>query len=157
MNWRQSLLSHQSINLLSVSNYIRRFHLSNYQILCKKYDLDYSNYPKLNNGDLEEQFVRGSGPGGQAVNKAMNCVVLKHIPSGLVVKCHQTRSLEKNQEIAREILTEKLDSKLNGENSIANQKKRFDEVRSKAMELKKKKLNQLKNEWKKREGLLKEE
>lgn len=42
--------------------------------------------PVLNEDDLEEQFVRGSGPGGQATNKTSNCVVLKHIPSGIVVK-----------------------------------------------------------------------
>ena len=42
--------------------------------------------PVLDEKDLEEQFVRGSGPGGQATNKTSNCVVLKHIPTGLVVK-----------------------------------------------------------------------
>uniref|UniRef100_A0A452GQM5 Prokaryotic-type class I peptide chain release factors domain-containing protein n=1 Tax=Gopherus agassizii TaxID=38772 RepID=A0A452GQM5_9SAUR len=40
----------------------------------------------LSEADLEEQFVRGNGPGGQATNKTSNCVVLKHIPSGIVVK-----------------------------------------------------------------------
>lgn len=40
----------------------------------------------LNETDLEEQFVRGFGPGGQATNKTNNCVVLKHLPSGIVVK-----------------------------------------------------------------------
>lgn len=44
------------------------------------------NLPFLNEEDLEEQFVRGSGPGGQATNKTSNCVVLKHIPTGVVVK-----------------------------------------------------------------------
>ncbi|XP_054852742.1 mitochondrial translation release factor in rescue [Eublepharis macularius] len=63
----------------------------------------------LNEAELEEQFVRGSGPGGQATNKTSNCVVLKHIPSGIVVKCHQTRSVELNRQHAREILQEKVD------------------------------------------------
>lgn len=40
----------------------------------------------LDESELEEQFVKGHGPGGQATNKTSNCVVLKHIPSGLVVK-----------------------------------------------------------------------
>lgn len=40
----------------------------------------------LEESDLEEQFVKGHGPGGQATNKTSNCVVLKHVPSGLVVK-----------------------------------------------------------------------
>lgn len=43
-------------------------------------------FPELKPEDLEENFVRGSGPGGQAVNKTSNCVVLKHIPTGIVVK-----------------------------------------------------------------------
>lgn len=40
----------------------------------------------LNESELEEQFVKGHGPGGQATNKTSNCVVLKHVPSGIVVK-----------------------------------------------------------------------
>lgn len=50
-----------------------------------KHTIDYSKLPKINECDLSEQFVRGSGPGGSAVNKNANCVVLTHIPSG---KCY---------------------------------------------------------------------
>ncbi|KAK2902078.1 hypothetical protein Q8A73_011824 [Channa argus] len=71
--------------------------------------------PVLNEDELEEQFVRGSGPGGQATNKTSNCVVLKHIPTGIVVKCHQTRSMDTNRKRAREILREKLDVTYKGE------------------------------------------
>ncbi|KAF2987543.1 hypothetical protein EK904_013216, partial [Melospiza melodia maxima] len=75
------------------------------------------NLLELSEAELEEQFVRGDGPGGQATNKTNNCVVLKHIPSGIVVKCHQTRSVEKNRKIAREILQEKVDLFYKGEDS----------------------------------------
>ncbi|NXU16533.1 CL065 factor, partial [Pardalotus punctatus] len=75
------------------------------------------NLLELPEAELEEQFVRGDGPGGQATNKTNNCVVLKHIPSGIVVKCHQTRSVEKNRKIAREILQEKVDLFYKGEDS----------------------------------------
>ena len=44
--------------------------------------IDYSKFPKIVEEDLEEQFVRGSGPGGQSVNKTSNCVVLKHKATG---------------------------------------------------------------------------
>ncbi|NXW95654.1 CL065 factor, partial [Alopecoenas beccarii] len=71
----------------------------------------------LTEAELKEQFVRGDGPGGQATNKTNNCVVLKHIPSGIVVKCHQTRSVEQNRKIAREILQEKVDLFYKGEDS----------------------------------------
>uniref|UniRef100_A0A8C3L7R3 Chromosome 12 open reading frame 65 n=1 Tax=Chrysolophus pictus TaxID=9089 RepID=A0A8C3L7R3_CHRPC len=72
---------------------------------------------RLAEAELKEQFVRGDGPGGQATNKTSNCVVLKHVPSGIVVKCHQTRSVEKNRKIAREILQEKVDLFYKGEES----------------------------------------
>ncbi|KAM8960738.1 mitochondrial translation release factor in rescue [Pelodytes ibericus] len=72
---------------------------------------------ELKEEELEEQFVRGHGPGGQATNKTSNCVVLKHMPSGIVVKCHQTRSLEVNRKKARDILQEKIDVFYKGENS----------------------------------------
>ena len=45
-----------------------------------KATLDYSRYPKLNEAELEETFTRGSGPGGQAVNKTSNCIMLRHYP-----------------------------------------------------------------------------
>lgn len=47
---------------------------------------DLADLVHLEEDELEEQFVRGSGPGGQATNKTSNCVVLKHNPSGIVVK-----------------------------------------------------------------------
>lgn len=47
---------------------------------------DLADLPVLKEEDLKEQFVRGHGPGGQATNKTSNCVVLKHTPTGIVVK-----------------------------------------------------------------------
>lgn len=40
----------------------------------------------LKESDLEERFVKGGGPGGQAVNKTNNAVWVRHIPSGFQVK-----------------------------------------------------------------------
>ncbi|KAM4763538.1 probable peptide chain release factor C12orf65 homolog, mitochondrial [Corvus cornix cornix] len=85
------------------------------------------NLLELTEAELEEQFVRGDGPGGQATNKTNNCVVLKHIPSGIVVKCHQTRSVEKNRKIAREILREKVDLFYKGEDSDVFKEKKASE------------------------------
>nr|XP_019589568.1 PREDICTED: probable peptide chain release factor C12orf65 homolog, mitochondrial [Rhinolophus sinicus] len=89
----------------------------------------------LDESELEEQFVKGHGPGGQATNKTSNCVVLKHIPSGLVVKCHQTRSVDQNRKLARKILQEKVDVFYNGENSLVYKDKR--EAEKKKQERKK--------------------
>ena len=78
--------------------------------------------------ELEEKVTLGSGPGGQAVNKTANAVFLKHLPTGLWVKCHQTRSLENNRKIARKLLLVKLDNFVNGENSAENRQKAIDKV-----------------------------
>ncbi|KAJ2970164.1 hypothetical protein NUW58_g9779 [Xylaria curta] len=42
--------------------------------------------------EIEESFLKGSGPGGQKINKTNSAVQLKHTPTGLVVKCQATRS-----------------------------------------------------------------
>lgn len=50
--------------------------------IALKHTVDYSRVPQLNELDLSERFVAGSGPGGSAVNKNSNCVVLTHNPTG---------------------------------------------------------------------------
>lgn len=87
--------------------------------------IDRSKIPKLDEKDLDEQFIKGSGPGGQGVNKTVNCCVLVHRPTGLVVKCHEQRSLEQNRRRAREIMVQKLDNLYNGEDSVTAQKTRI--------------------------------
>jgi protein subunit release factor B len=72
--------------------------------------------------DLEYQYVRGSGPGGQATNKTSNCVLLKHVPTNIIVKCHDTRSLETNKQLAFKRLKDKLDAMINGKLSKENLK-----------------------------------
>ncbi|RDX52678.1 hypothetical protein OH76DRAFT_1454148 [Lentinus brumalis] len=69
--------------------------------------------PELKEEDLEESFVRGSGPGGQSVNKTENNVQLLHKPTGLRVACQETRSLKQNRKLARRILLDKLDALYN--------------------------------------------
>ncbi|GJJ12005.1 hypothetical protein Clacol_006243 [Clathrus columnatus] len=69
--------------------------------------------PVMDENDLKESFVRGSGPGGQSINKTENCVQLLHVPTGIRVSCQETRSLELNRRIARKLLLEKLDQRQN--------------------------------------------
>ncbi len=59
--------------------------------------------------DIQEHFVRSSGPGGQNVNKTSSCVQLKHLPSGIEVKCQQERSQLLNRLLARELLVNKIE------------------------------------------------
>ncbi|GFS30338.1 probable peptide chain release factor C12orf65, mitochondrial [Trichonephila inaurata madagascariensis] len=99
--------------------------ISTFLNFCKqKSTIDYSKFPKLDEKEVEEQFIKGSGPGGSKVNKSTNCVLLKHKPTGIVVKCHESRLLQENQKIARERLLNQLDEYYNGEMSIAAQKKK---------------------------------
>ena len=56
--------------------------------------------------DLDESFILGGGPGGQKTNKTSNVVRLAHEPSGLMVRCGETRSRETNRWLARRMLAE---------------------------------------------------
>ena len=62
--------------------------------------------------DLDESFVRGSGNGGQKINKTSSTVRLKHEPSGLDVRCQDGRSLAANRYNARVLLCEKLEHRI---------------------------------------------
>ncbi len=64
----------------------------------------------INDEDLVEQFVRGTGPGGQKINKTSSTVLLKHLPSGIEVRCQRGRSQAANREWARTELCEKLEA-----------------------------------------------
>ena len=63
---------------------------------------------ELADADIEETFVRGSGSGGQKINKTSSCVQLKHLPTGTIIRCQETRSREANRWLAREMLAERL-------------------------------------------------
>lgn len=58
--------------------------------------------------DIEEKFIRSSGKGGQKVNKTSTCVYLKHIPTGIEVKCMKDRSQSVNRFLARRELVERI-------------------------------------------------
>ena len=86
----------------------------------------------IDEADIREQFVRGSGKGGQKVQKTSSCVQLLHQPSGIEVRCEKTRSQALNRYYARVALCEKIAEKFHAEKSkrqaerekIKRQKKR---------------------------------
>ena len=63
----------------------------------------------LDERDLQERFIRGSGPGGQAINKLSTNVELVHIPTHTRVTCQHTRSRQQNREIARRLMSQRLE------------------------------------------------
>ena len=74
---------------------------------------------KIKEDDLIEKFIKSQGHGGQKINKTSTCVWLKHKPSGIIVKCQETRSQSVNRFLARRILAEKISKKILGEKSEA--------------------------------------
>lgn len=88
--------------------------------------------------DLEEKFIRSSGHGGQKVNKSATCVYLRHIPTGVDVKCQKTRSQGLNRYYARVILCDKIEAIEYGKKSkrqlmIEKKRKQKDRRRRRAM------------------------
>ena len=68
----------------------------------------------VSEADLEESFVRSGGHGGQNVNKTSTCVMLVHRPTGVQVKCQETRQQGLNRFIARRLLLDKVEAIKNG-------------------------------------------
>ncbi len=71
--------------------------------------------------DLLEKFVRGSGAGGQKINKTSSCVFLKHLPTGIAIKCQAERSREMNRFLARRELCDQIDTIENGKATAKSQ------------------------------------
>jgi protein subunit release factor B len=76
----------------------------------------------IREADLEERFVRSQGKGGQNVNKTSTAVYLKHLPTGIEVKCQQERSQVLNRYLARRILADKVERLILGKRSAEQQR-----------------------------------
>ncbi len=116
------------VALLPDENLRERILLYIYQLISK---LENERSPNKNHNqplqplheeELLESFVRGSGAGGQKINKTSNRVVLVHLPTKIRVECQDTRSLQQNRKIARKRLQIKLDQHFNGISSRVEMK-----------------------------------
>ncbi len=96
--------------------------------------------------DIEEQFIKGGGHGGQKINKTSSTVRLKHLPTGIEIKCQEHREQLKNRMTAYRLLIDKIEEKIKGKESekakkifkLRKQKKRRSKkTKEKLLELKK--------------------
>jgi len=81
----------------------------------------------IRESDIEEKFIHSGGPGGQHVNKSSTGVYLKHIPTGIEVKCTQERSQALNRFLARRLLINKVENRILGARS--EEQKRIEKIR----------------------------
>ncbi len=116
---------------------------------------------KLQLNEIQESFMTSGGPGGQNVNKRATCVYLKHIPTGLAVRCQKQRSQGLNRFLAWRSLVEKIEKYYLGQSQaekeklekIRRQKKRRSRrlrlkvLREKRYRAEKKKLRARVREW----------
>ena len=77
--------------------------------------------------DIVEKFIRAQGPGGQNVNKVSTCVYLRHLLTGIEVKCQQERSQAQNRYRARQLLLKKIECAVLRKSS--EEQKRIEKIR----------------------------
>ncbi len=95
----------------------------------------------INEEDIEEKFVRSLGKGGQKVNKTSSCVYIKHIPTGIEVKCMRERSQSVNRFLARRVLVERVE-RLLGQPSVTDIRR--EKIRKQKQKLRKRVMAKLK-------------
>jgi protein subunit release factor B len=80
---------------------------------------------RIREEDLEETFIRGTGAGGQKINKTSSTVVLRHVPTGIEVRCQQERSQSQNRLLAREELCQRIAARRDAEKlELKNEKEK---------------------------------
>lgn len=93
------------------------------KIKALKYKMEKLN---IKEQDIIEKFILSGKKGGQKANKSHNAVYLKHIPTGIQIKCNTTRERETNRFLARRLLTEKIEEKIYG---TSDSLKRIEKIR----------------------------
>lgn len=96
--------------------------------------------------DINEMFVRGSGKGGQKINKTSSTVLLRHLPTGIEVRCQKHREQSKNRISAYKLLLDKIEFLQKGKESAKakkifklrkQKKRRSKKAKEKILEMKK--------------------
>ena len=106
-----------------------RYH--NFDIKKEKVDALFDKIEELglSMADVEEKFVRGSGAGGQKINKTNSNVQMTHAPTGLQSECQRERQREKNRFIALRALVDKIEAQLKGGSGMTKEEKKIAALR----------------------------
>lgn len=83
----------------------------------------------VRSADVDERFVRGTGPGGQKINKTSSTVWLRHRSTGVEVRCQRERSQAANRELAWIELCGKLEQRLRDARAAVQQENEADRRR----------------------------
>lgn len=75
----------------------------------------------IREADLDERFIRGSGPGGQKINKTASCIAISHRPTRIEVRCQASRSQALNRFLARRELCDRVEERILGAASARRQ------------------------------------
>lgn len=118
----------------------------NFPVDLPEYFLQKAQELQVRPEDISEFFIRGSGSGGQKINKTSSCVLLRHYPTGIEVRCQKHREQSANRLSAYKLLILKIEEKIKGVESerakkifkLRKQKqKRSKRAKEKMLELKK--------------------
>jgi len=90
--------------------------------LSQKY-LKLANDLNINPEEIEEHFTRGSGAGGQKINKTSSCVELTHAPTDTTVRVQKHREQSANRLSAYKLLILKIEENVKGKESEFAQKR----------------------------------
>lgn len=102
---------------------------------------------KIYEKDIEETFVRSSGPGGQNVNKVATCVQIYHVPSKIMIKCQSERTQALNRHKARQLLVGRIEAVQEDERrrAVADREKKRRQKRKRSAKSKEKMLEEKKH------------
>ena len=81
----------------------------------------------IKESDIVEKFIRSAGKGGQNVNKTSTCVYLRHVPTGIEIKCQRERQQSINRYVARKLLAERIENMTLGK--MSEEQQRIEKIR----------------------------